>query len=473
MPAQRRAPHPGRSARERIAAKRSARRPRLPLRALLGAAGLLAVLLLGGLAWRFQSTVGTIQQDDPRRQAAAASAQIAGDGTLPAAGGSLDAPFNLLLVGVDKRPNPDESVRSDTLIVVRVDPQQQWAAMLSIPRDSVVTIPNFGQAKINTAFTNGYNYAADLYGPGTDPDAGGGALAAETVEQFLGLKIDYVAQVDFAGFAGLVDAIGGVVIDVERTLLDAEYPTEDYGVERIYIPAGLQVMDGATALKYARSRHSSDDFGRAKRQQQVLRALLAQVKSRGLLENAGALNSWADVLATNVRTTLPLGDPQAIARMAGLARELNAERIVQLSINPNDVEATLSGSDLYWNQADLEMLLARWQAGPQLAQPSGTAPPAAAPVLVKVVNAAGVEGLATKLTEKLRAQGFTLATPETAASVSPATQIIDHGDQPEVAQRLADALGLPPGIVQVQPAEGVSAQIVLVVGQDYQAVWLE
>ena len=473
MPPQRRpAPRPL-SARERIAAKRATRR-RLPIGWIVGVMGVLVVLVVGGVLWRIQATVGAIQQNDPRR-AAAGSPAPAGAGSSMSDTAALNSPFNVLLIGVDKRPSAEEGVRSDTLIVVHVDPQANWASMLSIPRDTVVTVPNFGQAKINTAFTSGYNNAAEIYGADTGADAGGGALAAETVAQFLGVKIDYVAQVDFNGFAGLVDAIGGVVVDVERPLLDAEYPTEDYGVERIYIPAGLQVMDGATALKYARSRHSSDDFGRAKRQQQVLRALLAQVKARGVLENVGSLNEWAGVLANNVRTTLPLNDPQVLASMAGLARNLSADRITQLNINPNDVQVTLDGSDLYWNQTDLEVLLARWQAGPQLSPVlgnTGTAQPASpAAAYIQVVNAAGVEGIATSITTKLRSQGFSLIEPETAPSFAATTQIINYGGQPEAAQRLADALDLPPSAIIAEPGSA-NAEIVLLVGQDYRAEWM-
>src|SRR6185436_19064515 len=120
---------------------------------------------------------------------------------------------------------------------------------------------------------------------------------------FLNVRVDYTAQVDFHGFETLVDSVGGVVVDVPAPLLDAEYPTADYGVERVYIPAGLQVMSGRTALIYARSRHGSTDFDRGKRQQTVLRALLEQVRARGLLENVSTLPEWAEVLEQNIRTT--------------------------------------------------------------------------------------------------------------------------------------------------------------------------
>lgn len=175
-----------------------------------------------------------------------------------------------MLLGVDTRADPDEGARSDTLIVASINPAQGWVSMLSIPRDTMTQVPGRGESKINTAYSYGHANAVALYGEGTAPEAGGGALAAETVEGFLGIEIDYIAQIDFRGFERVINTLGGITVDVEQPLLDATYPTEDYGVERIYIPAGLQVMDGATALRYARSRHASSDFDRSRRQQQVL-----------------------------------------------------------------------------------------------------------------------------------------------------------------------------------------------------------
>ena len=290
-----------------------------------------------------------------------------------------------------------------------------------------------------------------IYGAGTEPDAGGGALAAETVEQFLGVKVDYTAQVDFHGFEALVDSVGGVVVDVPTPLLDAEYPTEDYGVERIYIPAGLQVMNGRTALIYARSRHASTDFDRGRRQQMVLRALLEQVRARGLLENVATLPQWAAVLEQNIRTTLPIADLGMINGLATLARELKSDRIVQLSINPDDVALDAEdGSDIYWNRADLAALVARWHAGPPAAANAESAP-AGASGRVQVLNGAAVDGLAGRVSAFLGGQGIALVDPGQAPRVYEHTTIIDYTGQPATRQRLADVLGIDPRYVQTTP----------------------
>jgi polyisoprenyl-teichoic acid--peptidoglycan teichoic acid transferase len=441
----------------------------------------LVVIVLTILALRrADQTLRTIEQNDPRRSASATAnaARVPGGASATAASApaeeplpnALRDPVNVLLIGVDKRPNSDDGVRSDTLILVHLDPQQKWASMLSIPRDSVVNIPHLGQAKINAAYAYGYTNAAAIYGEGTEADAGGGALAAETVEQFLGVKVDYTAQVDFRGFEQLVDAIGGVLVDVERPLLDAEYPTEDYGVERIFIPAGLQVMSGRSALIYARSRHLSTDFDRGRRQQQVLRALLEQVKARGLLENITVLPEWADVLAQNVRTTLPVRDLGMLNGLASLARELNSDRVVQLVISPEDVPIDVEdGSDIYWNRAAVAALVARWRAGPQTGAAVETA-------RVQVLNGAQIDGVATRVSDYLRERGFDLAEPGNSPQTYEHTTIIDYAGRPATLQRLADALGLQADYVLAQPGPDApppsGADIVVIVGTDYQAGWV-
>jgi LCP family protein required for cell wall assembly len=462
-----------RSARARVAARRSLRRSS---RRLLGcgprALGLSALLAAGilfalALAWGWASAaLRSIAQADPRQAGAASGASPAT--SLPA---GLREPFNVLLVGVDRRPDLEEGVRSDTLIVVHVDPQQGWAGMLSIPRDSVADIPNLGPQKINAAYAYGFNHAAEIYGQGTDPAGGGGALAAQTVEGFLGLKVDYIAQIDFGGFERVVDVLGGVTIDVPQPLLDPNYPTADYGYERLYIPAGLQVLDGPTALRYARSRHSSSDFDRSRRQQQVLRAILAEVRARGLLSQAALLPSLAETLEQSVSTTMPLGDLDTLRGLAALAQSLGPERITQLSINPNDVAITQeNGSDIYWDKGDVAALVARLLAGPA---PLGGAAEAAT---VQVLNGAAVQGLAGQVSGALQVQGYRMAEPADAPGPADHSVLIDYSGRPETLARLAEQLKIDPGYVYRKPPAGappapLTADIVLLLGADYRPEW--
>ncbi len=439
---------------------------------LVGAAGSAIAVLR-----RTDQALGAIQQVDPRLNTNTQTDNTAPDATnqdevnqidtsQPFTPATLKEPFTVLLIGVDKRAEAvNEGVRSDTLILVRVNPLQNWATMLSIPRDSVVPLPDGAFGKVNRAFSYGYYNADSLYGSGTEPDAGGGAAAAETLERFLKIKVDYIAQVDFQGFERVVDSIGGITVDVKQTLIDPEYPTENHGVERIYIPAGLQIMDGRTSLIYARSRHGSNDFDRSKRQQQVLKDVLNQVRSRGLAANMSLLPKWISVLEQNVRTTLPIGDISTMTDLAGIATRLDSNRIAQFAINPSAVGVdSVSGSDIYWNEYDISVLVNKWQSG---AEVPGI-------INVQVLNGTQIDGVASKVTAYLTSQGYATVSPND-GTPSTTTVLYDIGDHPEERAKLVEALSLSTNQVVINSARpqgaNSSANMILVIGSDYKEAW--
>ncbi|MGH2500698.1 MAG: LCP family protein, partial [Candidatus Limnocylindria bacterium] len=193
--------------------------------------------------------------------------------------------LNVLLLGLDARHDSFETLNTDTLIVLSLDPLNDTAAMLSIPRDTLVTIPGVGQDKVNAAYFHGGGRGAEL--------------ARRTVEQLLGIPIHSYAIVDFQSFTGIVDGVGGVVVDVKRPLRDEVYPTVDFGIERLNVLAGPQLMDGITALRYARSRYASNDFSRARRQQDVLAALRVRLASGGLARVPGLVERFGPAVRTN------------------------------------------------------------------------------------------------------------------------------------------------------------------------------
>jgi LCP family protein required for cell wall assembly len=170
---------------------------------------------------------------------------------------------NILVLGIDRRPGQGDAVRTDTMILLHSDPSNHRLVLLSIPRDLWVSIPGRGNGRINAA-----HVYAEVDTPGSGP-----ASAAETVSRNFGVPVHRTLRLDFDAFRDVVDAAGGIDIDVPKPVIDNAYPTEDYGTMRIEIPAGQQHMDGETALQYARSRHGSSDFDRAARQQQILLAL--------------------------------------------------------------------------------------------------------------------------------------------------------------------------------------------------------
>lgn len=183
--------------------------------------------------------------------------------------------FTVLVMGLDRRPGETGlAYRTDTIMLASIDPATQSIGVLSIPRDLYVEVPGYSELqRINSPMVLG-----ELRQPGYGPQ-----LMMQTAQYNLGIRIhDYVA-VDFNTFITLIDAVGGVDIEVPYTISDPQYPSMNYGYEPLLISAGLQHMDGGLALKYARTRHGDSDFQRAQRQQQVMYAIRDKVLNVDML----------------------------------------------------------------------------------------------------------------------------------------------------------------------------------------------
>ncbi len=207
---------------------------------------------------------------------------------------------NILVMGVDARPEEGMVTRTDTLILATVDPDQPYVGMLSIPRDLYIDIPGYGPQRINAA-----HIFAESDAVGTGP-----AKVKETIEATFGVPVHRTLRINFDGFVAIVDAAGGVTVDVERAFVDYDYPTVDYGTQVISFEEGTQHLDGERALQYARSRHASTDFDRSARQQQVIGGLVRRM--------ANPANWWrwpAVIVAVqqNVETDLTIIDMVALA----------------------------------------------------------------------------------------------------------------------------------------------------------------
>jgi len=227
--------------------------------------------------------------------------------------------LNILLIGSDKREGV-AGENMDTLIIVSVDPQTKQVAMFSVPRDTVdVPIPEgparqlFGRVyagKIN-GFYNAVRNRADLF-PGNRTTRGFNGLKA-LLGELTGLDIKYFVEVNFQGFRQVVDAVGGVTINVQMPLIDDAFPSGGRAI-RLYIPSGLQHMSGAQALRYARSRYTTDDFDRGARQQRVLLSLREQVDPIELIPQ---LPQLVRALKSAVRTDVPVDQLDELLGLAG------------------------------------------------------------------------------------------------------------------------------------------------------------
>lgn len=177
--------------------------------------------------------------------------------------------ITVLLLGIDRRPGEKGlSYRTDTMILMSLDPRVGEVGMLSIPRDLYIEVPGYGgMRRINEPMVLG-----ELREPGRGP-----VLAMETVEYNLGIRVNHFIVVDFGAFITIVDAVGGIEVNNEYNIYDGSYPTMNYGYEVFKLAPGTHLLDGETALKFARTRHGDNDIERGKRQQEVLFALLRKV----------------------------------------------------------------------------------------------------------------------------------------------------------------------------------------------------
>ncbi|MFH0779469.1 MAG: LCP family protein [Parcubacteria group bacterium] len=222
--------------------------------------------------------------------------------------GESDDRINVALLGVGGAGHDGPDL-TDTIIVVSVKPSAKQIAMFSVPRDLLVNIPGDGWRKINEA---------NAYGEASDPGSGG-ELARAVLQNTLNIPIHYYVRVDFVGFEEIIDELGGVKIKVERGFTDYQYPTDDFKYQTVSFQPGVQTLDGAVALKYARSRHGDNgegsDFARSRRQQQVMQAVKDRVMSLNFFLNPAKITKVANKLSTRLRTDLQPWEMLALAEI--------------------------------------------------------------------------------------------------------------------------------------------------------------
>lgn len=224
-----------------------------------------------------------------------------------------DGRTNILLLGVGNKNHAGASL-TDSIIIASIEPWTRSIVFLSLPRDLYfVDAPNMPDARINAFYAN----ARNRFVRGGDTQSGASLKAlhatADEIGSRLGTDIHGVIKVDFTAFSEIIDAFGGVDIDVPVSLTDYTYPVEEGVIGTFSINAGPQNLDGDTALKYARSRHSTSDFDRSSRQQQILTALLEKAKAQNPLENLGLARSVLRVIEKHAEWTFSSRDLVALA----------------------------------------------------------------------------------------------------------------------------------------------------------------
>lgn len=465
--------------------RRAPSRIRLPIWALaLGGAGLL-VAVAAGAFWLFSAvrdlasaSSTEIAEFEPVQVETTVQAPLESEG-LEAIGDEEPLPviaadelrpwsgterINILFLGTDQRCDESGPNHSDTLMVATIDPQSMSAALFSLPRDLWVEIPGFGVDRINQAYYFGQVYEY----PG-----GGPRLAQETVEALLGVPLDYYVTVDFQSFEDAVNLIGGIVLDVPEAIDDPDYPDNCYGYEPFTIRAGRQRLDGAAALKYARTRATlGGDVDRAGRQQAVLMAVRDQILSLNQLPRLIAQSPalWR-TFRQHVKTNLPLEDALELAL---LLQEIPADKIRSAVLDYDHVyiETTPDGR---------QVLVPRRDEIRGLRDEIFSAPPIPTPVIedlpsrmeaekarVALYNGTAIFGLAAETQTYLEEMGVQVAEIGNADSATyETTQIVDYGSHPFTTRFLIQEMRIPPLNLSYEDSSEEEFDILVIIGNDW------
>jgi LCP family protein required for cell wall assembly len=348
--------------------------------------------------------------------------------------------------------------------------------MLSIPRDLYVKIPATGKYQTQYSKIN----AANSYG--------GPELAKKVVEGVIGVPIHYYIQADFSGFKQAVDAVGGVDVDVAKTLSDPKYPCDD-GTKyaNLYCPilfkAGPQHLVGAQALKYSRSRETTSDFDRAARQQQVLVALRQKSLQASTLTNPVKLTGLLDAVGDHMKTDLQL---EEIKKLAGIAKDVDTTKITNKVLDTGKPDSLLlDGSGQIagagsielpkagnFNYADIQDFVKNIFIDHYITDENAR---------VEVQNGSGITGLAGTVAASLKAAHYNVLDPSNAESIYAHTVIYDYtnGKKPYTINYLERRFGVKsqkatspqaspsPTPATAGSAAGVTPEIRIILGSDY------
>jgi LCP family protein required for cell wall assembly len=378
----------------------------------------------------------------------------------------IEGRVTVLVMGIDERDLEEGPPRTDTMILVTVDPANQRAGMISIPRDLWVNIPNYNGVydKINTAYFRG---EADNY-----PGGGGPTLARLTVQQSVtGRPVPYYLTVNFDAFRQVIDEIGCIPLTVPQTINDETYPDENFGYDPFRIEAGEHCLDGDTLLKYARTRATEGaDFDRAARQQQVIYAVRDHVLDTSQMPNL--LSKAPELYGTvseGVRTNLTLSELMALAR---LAADIPEENICSAVIDSSFVDlAQLDDGTriLIPDRARINQLMEDIYEGTGRCSPEAAAlaPAALAEnATISVLNATRREGLATDTAEGLGAAGLVVTQVGNDGNSATQTVIEVYTGKMDTARYIAAVLGLPGTAIVERAGVPSDFDIRVVLGSD-------
>jgi LCP family protein required for cell wall assembly len=434
------------------------------------------VLLSSGAAWAFQGYVlGRVEKVDPFKSL----------GDRP--GGGPKGAMNILVAGVDRRDGlTDEQIRrlrlgrfegerSDTMMLVHLSKGHDRISVISLPRDSLVTIPE--HASNGAEGPKGTRIPARQGKLGWTYSYGGSPLTIGTIEKTTGVRVNHYVEVNFLGFIKMVDALGGVTVCSQQPINDPK--------SGLVMPVGKSPVGGEKALAYARARYTlpgGSDLGRIDRQQQFMAALMQQALSTSTLTDPVKATRFLDAALQAVRVDKDLADdaPTLLGQLKGLSTDNVAFADVPLA-DPNHL-TRINGvgqmqSTVLWDQQRAQLLFQKINTDQSLIGPAPAASPsptkssgngltvAPANIQVHVLNGVGTPGLARNAAGDLRKAGFNpVVVPGTANRLGLQQTVIQYGPaRADSARTLAAAI---PG-AKLKRLPGLGDRIQVIVGSSW------
>jgi LCP family protein required for cell wall assembly len=369
----------------------------------------------------------------------------------------------ILVMGLDYRDweAGDGPPRTDTMILLTIDPLTKTAGMLNVPRDLWVSIPGFDYGRINTAYPLGIAYQV----PG-----GGPALAMQTVESVVGVPIDYYAIIDFSAFEQFINELGGINMTVST-----EIAVDPIGkANTVTLKPGNYLFDGPTALAYARARHTEGgDFDRAQRQQQVVLAIRDRIVELGPTQIITRAPAIYNELAAGIHTNLSLDDA---IKLGWLALEINMADVqrgviappnaVSLAKSPDGTQDILIPVPDQIRLIRDQVFASSSMASPGLSSGDARANMQSEGATIIVANGTYVEGLATKTQSYLQSQGANVVSTQN-SDYTTYTKIIDYTGKPYTDRYLVDLMKITPYSISLQYEPSSQVDVLVILGDDW------
>lgn len=369
----------------------------------------------------------------------------------------------ILVMGLDYRDwQANEIPRTDTMILLTIDPITKKAGILSIPRNLWVNIPNFDYGMINTAY---------FLGESNRLPGGGPALAAETVEQLLGIPIDYYAQIDFSAFIDFINTLGGVTIIPPQDIAVQEWGSE---YKQVLKAGQSYTLSGGLALSYARDRYSGEegDIDRAKRQQQLIIKIRERMLDIGIASLLTKAPTLYNEIASSIKTDLDLG---SAIQLGTLALQVDINQIQRGVIDYDMMIAAKSpeGWDILIPIMDKIRILRD-----QIFSTGGSAGPIASPAAnstlvrdeaarITIYNGTTTSGLAERTAQYFRSQGINVVGEAQADGTYDSTTLFIYNSKPYTLAYLAGLMNVTSKNIWNKFDPNAGTDIAVIIGNDW------